>query len=333
VTSNLEPSIPALRRARSPLSYALLAACLATRVASAREDAVAPEARAEARTLADQGSDAFEAGDFERALALFDRAAAIVHAPTISLMQARTLVELGRLVEAAERYGAAQRIDPADSGNAAFQSAADTAGRELELLKRRIPTLRIKLVGAAAQDAEVVIDGRTLARAATAADQPLDPGSHTVEVRTSAGTSSGRTIALVEGAREELAFSLEPVVSVPAAARAEPGPYSKAVKQPRVAAWVALGSGAAFTGVGAVFGALALGQKSDLDEACTPGCPPDYEDEIKAFRTQRNLSYVGFALGAVGVGAGIYLFLRNEPGEAATALALSPEGVRLSGRW
>jgi hypothetical protein len=331
VTSNAEPSIPALGRAHFPLSYLLLAACLCTRVAGAREDAEAPEARAEARTLAAQGSDAFEAGDFERALALFDRAAAIVEAPTISLMQARTLVELGRLVGAAERYAAAQRTGPADRGNAAFQSAAETAGRELELLERRIPKLRIKLVGAAAQDAEIVIDGRTFTPAAAAAGQALDPGSHSVEVKTSAGTSSGRTILLVEGAREELVFSLEPVVNVPAAAPA--GPYGKAVKQPRVAAWVALGSGVAFTGAGAVFGVLALRQKSDLDAVCKPGCPPGYDDEIDAFRTQRNLSYAGFALGAVGVGAGIYLFLRNEPGEAATALALSPEGVSLSGRW
>ena len=57
--------------------------------AHARDDEPSAEARSEARTLAAQGSDAFEAGDFATALARFDRAAQLVEAPTISLMQAR----------------------------------------------------------------------------------------------------------------------------------------------------------------------------------------------------------------------------------------------------
>jgi hypothetical protein len=86
----------------------------------------------------------------------------------------------------------------------------------------------------------------------------------------------------------------------------------------------------AFTGAGLVLGVLALGHKSDLDDVCKPGCPRDYADELRAYRTERNLSYLGFALGATGIAAGTYLLVGSKPGETTTALNLSPSSVTLS---
>ncbi|HEY3501128.1 MAG TPA: hypothetical protein VGK73_40825 [Polyangiaceae bacterium] len=314
----------------------LFAASIAgERNASARE--ITQEQRTEARALVAEASAAFEAGNFQRALTLFDRAAAIVEAPTIALMQARTLVELGRLGAAAERYLAAQRTDPAVADNAAFRSAAAEAKSELEALRPSIPTLRIKLVGAQSEDAVVAIDGRTLAPEAVATEQLLDAGPHNIEVKTAAGTTAGRAITLVPGAREEVVFSLEPVVHVPNASyrrTPEPAPVrDDATPKPRTAAWITLGTGVAFTGAATVLGVLALGHKSDLDAACNPGCPEEYRDDLDTYRLERTLSYVGFAIGAVGVGSGIYLLLRSEPGSTSAALALSPSGVSLSGRF
>src|ERR1051325_8916070 len=94
-----------------------------------------------ARALAAQGSQAFERRDFAQALELFQRASAIIPAPTITLMEARTLVELGRLVEAVEKYGATQRMLAVDPNNIVFQEAAASAQREVEPLLQRIPTL------------------------------------------------------------------------------------------------------------------------------------------------------------------------------------------------
>jgi hypothetical protein len=135
-------------------------------------------------------------------------------------------------------------------------------------------------------------------------DRWVDPGSHEVAVRTSSGVSSARTITLAEGSREEVVFSLEPVVRVPVTAPRrspagrEPASASSEGARPRTLGWVTLGTGAALTGAGAVLGVLALGHKSELDAACKPGCPPDYQDDIDTYRLERNLSYVGFALGA-----------------------------------
>jgi len=304
---------------------------------AAREGDVSAEARAEARKLAAEGSDAFEAGQFQHALELFDRAASIVEAPTIALMQARTLAELGRLAAAAERYTAAQRSVPADEGNAAFRSAAETAAKELSNLKPRVPMLRIKLVGVEPGAAAVTIDGNLVPPEAVSADQLLDPGPHSVEVRTATGTAAARAVTLKEGAREELVFSFEaaaPAVTASSLASSDaPASHEQPAPRPRTWGWVTLGTGVAFTGAATVIGISALGHKSDLDAHCASGCPPEYEDKLHTYRVQRTLSYVGFALGATGVGAGLYLLLRSEPGTTTATLALTPDGVSLSGRF
>jgi hypothetical protein len=323
-------------RAFRGLAFVLLTLSAGARDAGAREREISAEERATARALLAEASAAFEAGKYEVALVLFDRAAEVVEAPTISLMQARTLVQLGRLVSAAEHYERAQQIDTPDAGNAAFRQAAEEARAERELLLARIPTLRIKLTGADSHGAEVSIDGRPLAPDEATAEQLLDPGTHSVKVKSAAGTSSARTIVLVERAREEIVFKLEPAVNVPAGVAPEqrlPKAAHEPPKKVRVAGWVVLGSGVAFTGAGAVFGGLALSHKSDLDGVCTAGCPPEYEDDIHAYRVERTLSYVGFGLGAAGIGVGLYLLLRDEPDETATAFVLTPRGVAVSRRF
>jgi hypothetical protein len=291
------------------------------------------QTRATARRLAAEGSEAFERRELERALELFERASSLVQAPTIALMHARTLAERGRLAAAAERYEAAQRIDASDSDNAAFRQAAESAKRELELLEPRIPSLRVKLLGSEANGAEVSLDGRKLTPEEAQQAHRVDPGSHHIEVKTTAGTSSARVVTLTEGAREELVFSLEPVVRVPVVAPTAAPTRAPAVderRDSRMVGWVTLGSGVALAGAGAVFGVLALGHKSDLDAVCDPGCPREYEDDLDAYRLQRNLSYLGFALGASGAAVGAYFLVRSAPGEPTTAINVSPTSLSLS---
>jgi hypothetical protein len=342
VISVSELSAAGLARTSSAFACLLFAAALWTPAARADES---PEARATARKLAAEGSAAFERRDFERALSLFDQAGSLVAAPTIALMQARTLTELGRLASAAERYSAAQQTAATDASNPAFQRAAEDAERELAALKPRIPTLRVKLVGSESSSAEVTIDGRAVAPDAVSVDRWVDPGPHEVAVKTSSGASSARTIVLAEGAREEVVFSLEPAVRVPVASpprSPSPSPLPMPQEAPsalpgaarsQTFGWVTLGTGAALTGAGTVLGVLALGHKSDLDAACDPGCPPDYQDDIDTYRLERNLSYVGFALGAAGLGAGTYLLLRGDPDGAGASVGLTVGGVRVAGRF
>src|SRR5689334_5824751 len=100
---------PFPRRTASPHRLAVwlsLASCLslslplspsATRVAFAQEDD--PLKRSAARDLAIQGAEAYDAGDFSTALDRFTRASALVSAPTLLVMQARSFLALGRWLE------------------------------------------------------------------------------------------------------------------------------------------------------------------------------------------------------------------------------------------
>src|SRR5438105_2006015 len=57
-----------------------------------------------ARSVAVTGREAFNAGDYETALALFRRAYTLYPAPTVVLYEARTLEKMGLLLEAVDAY-------------------------------------------------------------------------------------------------------------------------------------------------------------------------------------------------------------------------------------
>src|SRR6185295_6955519 len=60
--------------------------------------------RTAARDLATQGAQAFEAGEYAQASDFFRRAHELVPAPSIALLQARSLAKLGQLLEAIDIY-------------------------------------------------------------------------------------------------------------------------------------------------------------------------------------------------------------------------------------
>src|SRR5262245_11425351 len=93
----MRPSLLALLRSALPI---LAAGPLFTGLARA-EDA---GSRATARSLAQEGKDAFDRKDYATAEERFTRAGALVHAPTLLVFLARAEVGLGKLVAAAENY-------------------------------------------------------------------------------------------------------------------------------------------------------------------------------------------------------------------------------------
>jgi hypothetical protein len=300
--------------------------------------------RTAARSLAAQGSAAFEAQQYAQALDHFERAAALVEVPTILLMQARTLVQLGRWVEGADKYASVQRwrdAHPAEQANPTFVQAAEAAAVELAHLMPRIPKLNVQ-VSAPRQDeeVEVYVDNRRLLAALVGADVPVDPGPHSVEVRRADGRTVSRQVSIPEGRREEVTILLE----------AEQAPAPNTVELPVTAStpaeregeegssratfgWLLLGTGAAAAGIGTVTGLVALGKKSDLDEACDPGCHVSHKETLDSYRLNRTISYVGFAIGVAGVSGGAYLLLSGSEEKPDLALGVEPGGARLWGTF
>jgi hypothetical protein len=325
-------------RLRARLAGALFLGCTLLAPASrATDDYVDSDARVAARALAAQGSEAFEQRDFQRALGLFERAGAIIPAPTITLMEARTLVELGRLVEALEKYGATQRMLTVDPTNEAFKQAAEAAQRETEPLLQRIPTLRVRVQGATASDKlEIQIDDKKILPSLAAVDQPSNPGVHHVLVRTADGRTATREVNLAERAHEDVEITLAPLTALTPAPLGPAAPPS----EPRVASegntantlgWALAISGGTFAGVGLLTGVMALNDKAALDEACNPGCPLSKEGTLRSYRLERNLSYVGFAFGAAALAGGTYLVLTHP--SRRVGVAIGPGSIAMAGSF
>jgi hypothetical protein len=325
------------------LSLTLLPSNASANANATSESYEESDARMAARVLAAQGSAAFEQRDFERALELFGRASAIIPAPTITLMEARSLVELGRLVEAADKYVTTQRMLSLDPANAVFRDAADTAERELELLLPRIPTLRVRLLRVTpTEQPEIQINGRKIPPALASLERPADPGSYRVEVRLATGVVT-RDVTLTEGQHLDVDITpLEPPAPKPAPVVAAPQASAKPQPAPRsfnALGWTVTGAGAAFIGAGAVAGIIALNTKSELEDVCNPLCPREYSDDLDKWRLTRTLSYVGFGLGIAGVASGTYLLLRpapsvgHTPRKTGVALAVGPASLSLRGNF
>jgi hypothetical protein len=70
--------------------------------------------------------------------------------------------------------------------------------------------------------------------------------------------------------------------------------------------FVLIGAGAAGVAVGSIFGALALGKRSNLDGACNPksNCPLESQPDIDSLHTFATVSTVGFVVGGVGLATG-----------------------------
>jgi hypothetical protein len=79
-------------------------------------------------------------------------------------------------------------------------------------------------------------------------------------------------------------------------------------------AYIGLGVAAVGIGVGSIFGAIALGNKSDLDSQCqNKTCPNSSQDSISAMSRNATISTIGFAVGVIGVGVAVVDFIIAKP--------------------
>src|SRR5450432_4669336 len=103
--------------------------------------------RATARSLAGEGYQALQTKDYATATDRFSRADSLVHAPTLMIDWARSLVGLGKLVEAQERYEQVIREGVDAKAPKSWQRALADANTELAELKPRLAWLTITVSG------------------------------------------------------------------------------------------------------------------------------------------------------------------------------------------
>ncbi len=273
--------------------------------------------RATARALGEEGIALFEKGRYAEALDRFERADALVHAPTLGLLAARSLEKLGRLIEASERYRAVTLVELDAKAPEAFKEAQTTAIKELEAVRARIPTLEIVVEGPGAEGATVTFDGTEVPKAIVGVRTPINPGVHHLEAETpTASAVSDLSVDEKQAARAVL--TLVPKETTPPGGDGkQPGAKGKAPLQ-RTLGFVSLGVGGGLVVMGAISGIIALGALSDFDRLCEPGtrCTPkkkedkaEVEKVIKTYDTANPITITGFVAGGVALAAGVALVL------------------------
>ena len=121
---------------------ALAIALALTPLAPARASAAPPAndtAAKEAKSLGRAGLTLFDKGDYAGALENFKRAYAMYPVPTLGVFTARSLVKLGRLLEARELYGKVVDTPLERGADAAMKRAIEDASRERADVAARDP--------------------------------------------------------------------------------------------------------------------------------------------------------------------------------------------------
>ncbi len=287
--------------------------------------------RATARSLAVEGQEALERKDFSAALERFRRADAIIHAPTLLLGVARSQVGVGQWIAAQESYSRIVREGAPEKSPEQFFEAIADAQRELDALAPRIPQVLISVSGP--DTAAVTIDGERVPRAALGVRRPVDPGSHTVRAEAAGFAPAEAKVTLAEGASETVALELKPVALPPSVVSPPPvapspdtGPGAPSASSSRTVLGIAaLGVGGVGLAAGAVGGVLAIGKHRDLSERCPADrCDPSLQGDVDSYHAMGTLSTIGFAIGAVGVGAGAFFLLTAPRSPQRAGISITP---------
>ena len=324
-------------RAMRPLCGALFtSAFLLCSSAAQAEDA---EMRTAARDLATQGAQAFEAGQYAQASDFFRRAHELVPAPSIALLQARSLAKLGQLLEAIDIYEQTARLKLAEDAPEAYSQAVETAHNEVEEVRKRLPRLKLTLVGIAQGDVpQVTIDEKPTPAVLLGVERPVNPGPHQMAVRVGGQLRASRELNTLEGESYQVELDAAParLTAKPAVFAQQEGSSSDhssaATSSGRPLAYVALGVGVLGLGLGTYTGLVALHHKSNLDSACHPDCPPTSADDLSGFRSNRTVSWVSYGVGIASTAAGIVLLTLGKPEHEHVAIRALPSGIQIGGQ-
>jgi hypothetical protein len=342
---------------RSFMPAGLLAFALYAGAAGA-EPSQADQAAAQA--LFQEGRALAKAGDHAKACVKLEESQRLAPAPGTQLGLAECYERLGRTASAWSAY-LEVATSSAGKGPKDRQTLARSRATALEPKLTRL-TLSIAPEASQMPGFSVTRNGAGVGRELWGAAIAVDPGQHTLEASAPGMTSwtqtvdvsgEGKTTSVAIPALEAApppAASAPPVSSAPpaepvpppAASASAPAAFAptQAPAAPpapsapgqwdndtmRTVAWAGLGVGAAAIVTGIVTGAMAMGKKGTLDDACTDDrrCPPDSGGQIDTYNGLRTASTVGFVLGVVGLGGGAFILWQGAR-ESKTRTAAVPQ--------
>ncbi len=292
--------------------------------------------RAAARTAANEGLQAFEAGDYARAIEQFERANQIIRAPTHTLYLARAHAVQGRLLKARELYTEIDRQQLDASAPPPFVQAQQDARMELKAVDARIPRVTVEIMGPGDESAQITMNDEPVPPEMVGIARRVDPGTYLF--RATSDKSRARSVKLViaEGERKTVNLELEAEAPPPP----EPVPTNQASVDTGsssiipVLGYSAIGVGVIGLGLGFYFNKQKGDREAEADSlfnTCNPRvCTQEERTRIDgidddAHANGRN-AVISFAAGAVAVAGGVTLLLLAPSGNDAndTSSALRP---------
>ncbi|WP_146648605.1 hypothetical protein [Labilithrix luteola] len=191
----------------------------------------------------------------------------------------------------------------------------------------------------------ITIDGRRIINEAIGTPLPLDPGNHKVVATSGEAVWSGE-VTIVEGpASAELVIpelqvpakvtpAIEPLHVEPKIEKPSPAKSSGGTIRP-MATYGALAVGVVGIGVGTVFGLETLSTKSDADALCHGSvCTQHGYDLQEDARSSATLSTIGFGVGLVAAGVGVYLLVTSpKAASPSTAAYVGPNRWGFAGQF
>ena len=163
----------------------------------------------------------------------------------------------------------------------------------------------------------------------------LNPGRHTIAIRSAAGTQLERSVDVVVGERRKLVFDAPPQASTststnrdallsPAATGAE------ANSGGRVWTWVAAGTTLALAAGTVAFGMLAVNENDRFKELARAG-KPSAESRRDGQRYQL-ISNVGIGVtAAAAIGTLVLVFVETGPAQESVSVSIGPGALQLRG--
>jgi len=282
--------------------------------------------RESARQLLDRGDAQLEQGDLEGALASYRAAHELMHVPTTGLEVARISAKLGKLVEARDVALEVIRMPAAAREAKPFKVARAAAEDLARELATQIPTLRLELTPEAAADqASLEIDERSVPSAALGLGYALNPGRHRVQIAATGYRPVAQDITLRPGETKTLRVKL--VLAPKAKVQPPPPPEASPAPPPERSStwpqWVGFSLGGAGLVAGTVAGILSLNHTRAAKEHCTGNlCTPEAEHDLNAAMTMSTISNAGFGVAVLGASIGLtsYLLSGNTAQSTATTL-------------
>ena len=200
----------------------LAASTLAFPGLAAAQTAPSDADRATARALAHEGYEAQKHEHYALAADRFERAEALVHAPTLLLGLARAQVGLGKLVEANETFRRILREPLAPGAPAPFASAVKRRRERRRGVAARLAWVTLMVNGPTAP--EVRLDGETVPAAALGVRLACNPGRHALKASAVGFAPAEQAFALSEGGEQTIAMTLRALPEAPPAPVVEERP-------------------------------------------------------------------------------------------------------------